>query len=725
MKNILLVLGVCLLTLTIPAVSQDDVNLFDFWKYYSDAENAMYKSSCSLAFKQLQERKTEIARLQTKSDYLERQEVVKDKLLRMIGSFPEKTPLNAKITGVIKKEDYKVEKVIFESVPGYYVTAALFLPARRKGKTPAVIYVSGHTVNGFRSPTYQHIIINLVKKGFVVLAFDPIGQGERLQYYNEKEGKSRFGPTTEHSYPGAQCYVSGYSPTKYFIWDGIRAVDYLLTRKEVDPERIGMTGRSGGGTQTAYIAAVDYRILAAAPECFITSMEYVLKSIGPQDAEQNLYHMFSEGIDHADLLEVRAPRPGLMITTTRDFFSIQGARETFAEIEQYYQALGAEQHMHMVEDDSVHASTKKNREAMYAFFQKYLNNPGNRDDLDVEVLDDKELWATETGQLATSLKGETLHSLNKKIVENQRANLKVSRASEDFDEHIESVGNNAEQLSGFEYPGNFGGAVFSGRYVKSGYILEKYLVPGSGDYVLPAALFMPAVKRNNEVVLLLDGVGMEHAASKDSLMINSVLEKGYSVLLFDVPGIGSLGPGYLRGDAYIDNTSFNQWFAGIHTAKSIVGMRAEDIIRILHFIKTDLPAFENVSAIAVGPVGSEILHAAVFDDAIQKVCLLRPFLSYADIALSREYSPAFIPSTVAGAIDKYDLPDLMAALSPRRILILDPLSANGDPAGDEEKSCYLSYPQILFTQKVVEGNFMHSVAGTYQSVHKQIIEWLK
>jgi hypothetical protein len=410
--------------------SQDDVNLFDFWEFYTDSENAMYKSSCHLAFKQLQERKETMAQLQTKNDHLLRQETVKKKLLQLVGPLPEKTPLNARVTGVIQKEDYTVEKLIYESLPGYYVTAALFLPQNLKGKAPAVIYASGHTSNGFRSETYQHIIINLVKKGFVVLAFDPIGQGERLQYYDEKEGKSRFGPTTEHSYPGAQCYISGYSPAKYFIWDGIRSVDYLLTRKEVDPERIGMTGRSGGGTQTAYTAALDDRILAAAPECFITSMEYILKSIGPQDAEQNLVHMISEGLDHADLLEVRAPKPGIMITTTRDFFGIQGARETFGEVKQFYNALEAGEQMGMVEDDDVHASTKKNREAMYAFFQKYLDNPGSPSDQDVEVFNEKELWVTETGQLATSIKGETIYSLNRKIAKNQIEKLEQLRAME-------------------------------------------------------------------------------------------------------------------------------------------------------------------------------------------------------------------------------------------------------------------------------------------------------
>ena len=332
MKNKLIPSLLLVLTFSLPLHSQDDVNLFDFWKFYTDAENVMYKSSCKLAFKQLHKREAAIAQLQTRSDYLERQKKVKEKLLELIGPFPEKTPLNPRITGVITKGDFRVEKVLFESIPGYYVTAALFIPEKLKGKAPAIVYACGHTANGFRSETYQHIIINLVKKGFIVLAFDPVGQGERLQYYDEKEGKSRFGPTTEHSYPGAQCYISGHSPSRYFVWDGIRCVDYLLSRKEVDPERIGMTGRSGGGTQTAYTAAIDERILAAAPECFITRMEYVLKSIGPQDSEQYLLHMLSEGLDHADLLEVRAPRPGMMITTTRDVVRIQGARVRDREV---------------------------------------------------------------------------------------------------------------------------------------------------------------------------------------------------------------------------------------------------------------------------------------------------------------------------------------------------------------------------------------------------------
>ena len=725
MKNKHIPFLLLFLTFLSPLFSQDDVKLFDFWKYYSDAENIMYKSSCELAFKQLRERDAIISRLRSTSDHLARQEEVKEKILKLIGPLPEKTPLNPRVTGVIRKQDYRVEKLMFESIPGYYVTAALFIPEKLKGKAPAIIYASGHTANGFRSPTYQHIIINLVKKGFVVLAFDPVGQGERLQYFDEKEGKSRFGPTTEHSYPGAQCYISGYSPTRYFVWDGIRCVDYLLSRKEVDPERIGMTGRSGGGTQTAFTAAVDGRILAAAPECFITRMEYVLKSIGPQDAEQNLVHMISEGLDHADLLEVRAPKPGLIITTTRDFFSIQGARETFSEVRQFYEALGEGEQIMMVEDDDEHTSTLKNREAMYAFFQKALDNHGNPTDLEVEVFDERELWVTENGQLATSVESETLYSLNRKMTRNQHAKLKMLRRSEEFNERAKRVVKDAKRLSGFQSPEPQRGALFSGRYVKEGYSLEKYLVPGSGDHMLPVVLFKPLETQAKKVILFLHEHGMEHAAREDSLLIHAMLQEGHAVVLFDVRGIGNLGPGYLKGDAYIDNTSFNQWFAGILTNKSIVGMRAEDILRISHSIESDLEGVETISALAKGAVGSEMLHAAVFHKNIQKVVLIQPFLSFADIADNAEYAPAFIPSTVAGAIEKYDLPDLMAALYPRKLLIINPLSASGNPAGDEEKSCFLSYPRITFTQEGAKDYFKHVSLGEGQPIHGQIIKWLE
>ncbi len=704
------------------SIAQDNVSLFNYWKYCSDAENSLYKHLCSRAFDQLSQRTAEVGKLQSKEEWMQRQAQVREKLLRLIGPFPQRTPLNARVTEVIKTKNYRVEKVIFESLPGYYVTSALFIPSKIRGKAPAILYACGHTAEGFRSDVYQHVIINLVMKGFVVFAFDPVGQGERLQYFDQETGKPRFGSTHEHSYPGAQCYISGYSPTKYFIWDAVRAIDYLVTRKEVDPLRIGMTGRSGGGTQTAYAAAIDDRILAAAPECFITSMKMVLKTIGPQDAEQNLFHMIKEGLDHADLLEVRAPKPTLIISTTRDFFSIQGARDTYREARKSYRALGFEGHIMMSEDDDGHASTKKNREAMYAFFQRYLDNPGDSADLDVEIFDPEELWVTETGQLSTTLKGETIFSLNKKIVQNQAEVLKASRLH--IEQYLEKVPESVLEICGFEYPRQFGKAIFSGRYVKDDYILEKFLIPGSGDYMLPIALFKPSKNMVKEIVLIMDEQGMEYAANHDSLFL-SLLRLGYPVLLFDLPGIGQLGPGYLKGDAYIDNISYNQWFAGNMTGKSIVGLRAEDIVRVVHFAHNYGGESITVSALAHGILGSVLLHAAVFEPEIKKIGLIRPFLSFEDIAITRDYKPAYIPSTVAGALNKYDLPDLIAVLCPRKVMVVNPVLADGSEAATFKIKEQLTFPLKVFSSKNAGGNLIITNEKGVYELFNQLSDWLK
>ena len=188
MKNKLHLVLACLFLQLIPLQSQVDVTLFDFWQYYSDADNSLYKYFCTAGFLQLEERKILIDNLQTKDDWINRQKDVREKLLDIIGPFPEKTPLNIEVTGIIHRDGYRVEKLIYESIPEYYVTAALFIPEKIRGRAPAILNPIGHSMMSFRRDIYQHTIINLVKKGFIVLTYDQIGQGERLQYYEETEG---------------------------------------------------------------------------------------------------------------------------------------------------------------------------------------------------------------------------------------------------------------------------------------------------------------------------------------------------------------------------------------------------------------------------------------------------------------------------------------------------------------------------------------------------------
>ena len=213
---------------------------------FSDAPNALYHYLGEQAFAFLDARRDRVSRLKTESQWRERQDEIAATLNRIVGPFPERTPLNARVTGVVRKERYRFEKIVFESMPNFFVTGALFVPEGVQAQAPAILYLSGHSATGFRNVPYMTVILNLVRKGFVVFAVDPVGQGERYRSWDPERQASRVGePTLEHSYPGAQCFITGSSLAKYMIWDGMRAIDYLVSRPEVDPSRLGVTGRSG------------------------------------------------------------------------------------------------------------------------------------------------------------------------------------------------------------------------------------------------------------------------------------------------------------------------------------------------------------------------------------------------------------------------------------------------------------------------------------------------
>ena len=194
----------------------------------------------------------------------------------------------------------------------------------------------------------------------------------------------------------------------------------------------------------------------------------------------------------------------------------------------------------------------------------------------------------------------------------------------------------ASTHAGFKYPDNSGTAVFSGRFVRNDYTLEKYIIPGSGDYVLPAVVLKPRQKMNGNLVLVVHAKGMDAALYQDSL-VQDLVGAGHTVLLCDLPGIGSMGPGYLKGDSYIEGISYNQWFAAVLTGKSIVGLRSEDLLRMIYFAKDNLGDISKLSALSIGPVNCDLLHAAILEPKITRIGFLRPILSYAELASTRFY----------------------------------------------------------------------------------------
>jgi cephalosporin-C deacetylase-like acetyl esterase len=650
MNRLLTFLTLALLILSQPAFSQKPSESVLFankggdrqWLTYQDNHRALYRIITNEAFNLLEERAEKVSKFQSEEDWKAHQNAIKTALCGSLSKF-EKTPLNASTTGILERENFTVEKVLFESHPGFYVTAGLFLPRKRQNPAPAVIYACGHTDLGFRSETYQHVILNLVEKGFIVLAFDPLGQGERLQYPDAETGKSKMGGSTkEHSFAGVQTLLTGTSLTDYFIWDGVRVLDYLETRPEVDMKRIGMTGRSGGGTQTAQIAACDERIYAAAPECYITSFKRLLQSIGPQDAEQNPYNAIAKGFDHADYLHIRAPKPALMITTTHDFFSIQGARETFAEVQKSYDAFGKPENIQMVEDLGVHESTKNNRESLYAFFQKHLELPGNPTDMKTTPFSIEELWVTPTGQVGTSFECETVFSLNRNYFPGKKApdNLK----------------NQVAQTAGIRFNRNLTAAVYTGKFAENEIEVQKYFLENSwGDYALPVYVIKNENKNSGNLVVWFHPEGKEKLLEEP--LLAELVQAGHTVISADLPGTGELHDPEFTGDGVIQGIPFNYTFGANLGGKSIPGIQAEAIDLLLQFTKNRFPG-QPAEAVVQGNAASAVLHYAVLKNPFRKITF-RNFPGQVEELITKEYyDPAVAFTAVPGSLLHYDLPDL-------------------------------------------------------------------
>ncbi len=697
------------------AAQNNELSVISNWFRWENASSFLRQRLNQQAFSHLQRRQETIAQLRTENDWLFRQQQVKQILHQIIGPFPERTPLSPHISGIIQKDGYRVEKVHFQSMPDFYVTGCLFIPDDLKGKTPAILNPIGHTGIAFRSPYYQQVILNLVNKGFIVFAFDPLGQGERLQYYDADEGKSTVGGSTaEHSYFGNQCFLNGISSARYFIWDGMRAIDYLLTREEVDPDRIAVTGLSGGGTQTAYISAFDERVAVAAPACYITSFRRLLESIGPQDAEQNFYREIAMGLDHADFIEVRAPKPTLILATTRDFFSIQGVKETYNEAKRAYTAFGKSANLQMAVDDHVHGYTEETREALYAFMQKHLDLPGDPADEEIEPLSEEELTVTETGQVITALSSKRVFDINKKHTEDNQTLLSEKRSHPK--QHLKRVHREAAAISGFQKPPHRIQSVLTGGVQEDFYRIEKYVLHGEGPCIIPLLLCIPESNAPHHSVIYLHPEGKLQAYTQNNL-VEELLRLNFLVAIPDLSGIGETGESL---------SGIKAPFTGLLIGRSLPGFHAGEISRIVNFLHSlDIADEEKTVAVAHSTLCPALLHAAAFTSSISQIALIDPVVSYQSIAMNLHYK---IPSWchVPGALPYYDLADLAACIAPRPLLLLSPIGPDMQPV--EEQAVNKEY-EITFTAyelKEAQENLM-IYSGKEDNSEKQVrlVEWLR
>ncbi len=346
------------------------------------------------------ERKARLAAVRTRKGAEAYRDAVRRKIRRAFGVRPAKTPLNARVTGVVEEPGLRIEKVIFESRPGCLVTANLYLPERARRPLPGVVGACGHSAEGKAAANYQAFCRELVAGGFVALIYDPFNQGERDQYYGlSRDATARRGPVPAHNNMGKQLELLGESFAMWRAWDGIRALDYLLTREEVDASRVGVTGNSGGGTLSTWLWALEDRFTMAAPSCFLTTYRANFENELPQDAEQYPHGILGMGLEMGDFVIARAPQPAILIGQRYCYFDHRGLEETYEEVRRIYRLLGAEERVAHFLGKNNHGYHPDGRAAMVTFFRKQAGVSGGKKKVASTPLLAGQLWATPKGEV--------------------------------------------------------------------------------------------------------------------------------------------------------------------------------------------------------------------------------------------------------------------------------------------------------------------------------------
>lgn len=617
-------------------------------------------AECQQHFNQ---RKAAVEKLKTPDEIAARQKDLRAKFVAAIGGFPEKTPLNAKTVGTLKRDGYRIERVIYESRPVHHVTANLYIP-EGTGPFPGVVMPLGHSQNGKAAEYMQRGAILLAKNGFVALVYDPIGQGERSQLLDKLGNPAIKGSTSEHTMVGVGAILVGRSTGSYRIWDGIRSIDYLCSRPEVAARKIGATGCSGGGTLTSYLMALDDRIAAAAPSCYLTSLERLFATIGPQDAEQNITGQVAIGLDHADYIFLRAPKPTLILASTKDFFDIQGTWDTFREAKRVYTKLGFPERVEIIEADSTHGYPKAHREAMARFFSRWLKGD---DKVIVEgewpIEKDADLLCTRSGQVLEDLKGKSVFDLNAALADEfakKRAAAKWK--PEEFRKEV-------SRLIGVQELTIGAGVSRYERIDRDGYRISKTLYRTRDGMRLPELHFTPSKAGSVGLpVVYLSDRGAADAASVEE--VEALVKARRQVYAVDLRGVGETAAGTGKPGTF--GFEFKESFLSLHLNRPLVGQRVNDVLSVVR----EVTGTDGTEVIAYGVAVPAVLHAAALDDRVKVVTLDGGLVSW-DNVVRTPVSHNQLVNAVPGALAVYDLPDLAAAVAPRRLTIRNPVDAAG------------------------------------------------
>ena len=637
---------------------------------------------------------------QTKEGWVQRAAELPAPLLHSLGltRFPERTPLNVQVVGKLEYPNYAIEKLIYEPRPGFKLSAHLYLPSQADFPAPAVLYSPGHYMeNSKLEPDIQACCANLARLGFVALVYDPIGQGERLGDYAFDHG---------HWEP----LLVGQCQEGLMVWESIRAIDYLVSRPEVDPQRIGMTGTSGGGLNTFYTSAVDERIQVSVPVCYVNTFFMMMAA----ERDRN----WEDGVDlcnqvprvmaysgMSDICGLLAPKPQCIITAIRDsLFPIEGARQVYREIEQIYTLLGAQDRIRLVEVDAPHGYDKEMRQAAYGWLVRWLKNEGDGSPIpEVEneliplpYLIDSQNPRRREARLEASpglcfpegrgpLPGPAITNLVSQIA----TALPPSPQAGDWASQRKELLRRVPAVLG-RWPDKIGekrNRLYN-RTVFNGLIAERLVFESEPGIDIPAIFLAPAQWRTRSpAVLYIDEWGKN--AGLTNGFIEVLLAAQIAVLAIDVRGVGEVAA-----------SDFEATSNALMTDRPFFGQQLWDVLRAVDNLWRGNCVTGRIDNTRIGCIGRGLggllaLYAAALDERIAATVVWQAPVSYKSLIVEQPGFPASV--YLFDFLNHFDLPDLMATIAPRPLLIAGPVEGERQSLSGQALAEFCNWPSQVYT----------------------------
>jgi cephalosporin-C deacetylase-like acetyl esterase len=560
----------------------------------------------------------------------------------------KRPPLNIRVTGEVKREGYAIRKIYFESLPKLYVTGNLYVPdIARSEPQPGVVYLCGHSTQ--QKTHYQFHPRHFAKLGFVALLVETIQMGEIKGHHHGVYSQGWF-----------NWYSRGYTPAGVELWNATRAIDLLQQLPEVNPERIGATGISGGGATSWWVGAADERIKVVAPVCGTGTIASHVKDRTVDGHCDCMFFINTYLWDLSDVGALIAPRPLLIASADRDgIFSIKSIRDCYNRVKQVYRLLDAEENIMLVETPGPHSYHPKSRKAIFSWFLKHLKNmkttPEEVSDLDESNPENEETLMVYGGDLPRDERVTTVHEYFVPKAESPKIET-AEQLMKEREKIVKELLN--KSFRHFPKPCDLNIERGMESQDSSSKYIRFWFTPEEG-WRLKAILRIPIGQNPPHPCLI-------HIRGNTSPKVNpeeflADFDPRWARFIVEVRGVNET--------AWGENLNWHVRRAAAITGRTTASMQIYDALRAVELCRT-LPEIDqkNIALAARDEMSVIALYTALLDSGIKALILSNPPATQDVQSHPDGYGPAI---EILNSLRFIDLPQICGLLWPAEILFLN------------------------------------------------------